>query len=474
MQKEKTEVVKVLYEVADVAAAGAVLLSLFTVANLQSSPHGIEPFLKARLTVSNAIMSGAFLMLWHSSFRIFGVYDAVGDRSFRQETRRVLAGSSVASLFALAFPITSRSHSFSWLLVVCFWLAATVTAIGFRGFQRALKKCIIRPARQVIIVGSGPRALSLYSEIEQKHKADFRVLGFIDSPNGHAVPEEVHRRMLGRLEDLDSILMNRIVDHVMIALPVKSCYDAIQRTIVVCEQAGVESEYLPDVFKLALARPHYGTLNDNGVVRLKVVQDGYRLVVKRLIDIVASSLALICFSPLMAIIAVAIRVASRGPIFFTQERYGLNKRRFAMWKFRTMVVDAEALQLKLEVLNEAQGPVFKIRLDPRITPVGRVLRKASLDELPQLFNVLRGDMSLVGPRPLPTRDVSRFDNPYLMRRFSVKPGLTGLWQVNGRSNADFSRWVSLDLEYIDKWSLALDLKILAKTVPAVVRGTGAA
>jgi exopolysaccharide biosynthesis polyprenyl glycosylphosphotransferase len=316
--------------------------------------------------------------------------------------------------------------------------------------------------------------LNLYKEIEQKHKADFRVLGFVDSPNGHPVPEEVHRRMLGQLEELDSILMNRVVDHVMIALPVKSCYDAIQRTIAVCEQAGVESEYLPDVFKLALARPRYGTLDDYGIVRLKVVQDGYRLVVKRVIDTMGSLLGLVCFAPLMTVIAVAIRVSSPGPVFFAQERYGLNKRRFAMWKFRTMVVDAEALQSKLEPLNEAEGPVFKIRLDPRITRIGRVLRKNSLDELPQLFNVLRGDMSLVGPRPLPTRDVSRFDNPHLMRRFSVKPGLTCLWQVTGRSNTDFSRWVSLDLEYIDKWSLALDFKILAKTVPAVVRGTGAA
>ena len=161
------------------------------------------------------------------------------------------------------------------------------------------------------------------------------------------------------------------------------------------------------------------------------------------------------------------------PILFLQERVGHHGRRFRMFKFRTMVVNAEALQAQLEDKNEAQGPVFKIKNDPRITSIGRFLRKTSIDELPQLFNVLRGDMSLVGPRPLPERDVARFSEASLLRRFSVKPGLTCLWQVSGRSNTDFEHWIKQDLQYIDEWSLGLDLAILFKTMPAVVKGRGA-
>jgi exopolysaccharide biosynthesis polyprenyl glycosylphosphotransferase len=191
-------------------------------------------------------------------------------------------------------------------------------------------------------------------------------------------------------------------------------------------------------------------------------------------DIIGATVGLIIFGPLMLVIASAIKLTSPGPAFFTQERYGLHKRRFRMYKFRTMVPDAEKRQAELESINEAQGPVFKIRNDPRITPLGRILRKTSLDELAQFFNVLRGEMSLVGPRPLPMRDVSRFDDASLMRRFSVKPGLTCLWQINGRSNTNFEQWIELDLRYIDNWSLSLDLEILAKTFPSVLSGRGAA
>jgi exopolysaccharide biosynthesis polyprenyl glycosylphosphotransferase len=205
-----------------------------------------------------------------------------------------------------------------------------------------------------------------------------------------------------------------------------------------------------------------------------VAADDERLVVKRLLDIAIASTALLFLAPLMLTIAILIKLQSNGPVFFVQERYGLHKRRFRMLKFRTMVVDAEALQAKYEANNEAQGPVFKIRNDPRMTGIGPVLRRTSLDELPQFINVLAGNMSLVGPRPLPARDVLRFEEPWLMRRFSVKPGLTCLWQINGRSDVGFDKWIRLDLEYIDNWSLALDLRILALTVPAVIRGAGAA
>jgi len=196
-------------------------------------------------------------------------------------------------------------------------------------------------------------------------------------------------------------------------------------------------------------------------------------VVKRWLDLTVGGLLFLGALPVLAVAALAIKLTSPGPILFAQERYGLNKRRFKMYKLRTMVVGAEAQQELLEAHNEATGPVFKIREDPRITWVGRVLRRLSIDELPQLINVLRGDMSLVGPRPLPMRDVSRFSQPALMRRFSVYPGITGLWQVSGRSELTFDDWIRLDLQYIDEWSFQLDLRILLRTIPAVVHGKGA-
>jgi lipopolysaccharide/colanic/teichoic acid biosynthesis glycosyltransferase len=186
-----------------------------------------------------------------------------------------------------------------------------------------------------------------------------------------------------------------------------------------------------------------------------------------------ASTLLILLAPMLLIVGLLIKSDAPGPALFVQERVGLNKRRFRMYKFRTMIANAEKQQAALEKLNEADGPVFKIKQDPRITRVGKVLRKTSLDELPQLFNVLKGDMSLVGPRPLPIRDYQAFDEDWLHRRFSVRPGITCLWQVHGRSATTFGRWMELDMQYIDNWSLWLDLKILAKTLPAVVGGRGA-
>jgi exopolysaccharide biosynthesis polyprenyl glycosylphosphotransferase len=322
-------------------------------------------------------------------------------------------------------------------------------------------------------VGSGPRALRLSRELQEFHGRDFHVVGFVDSRNSHGVPDEVQRNLIGTLKTLDRVLMSRIVDDVLIALPIRSCYDQIQRTIAVCEQAGVQSEYLTHIFDVSIARPQYGIMHEEPTIRLQPVQDDYRLDLKRVMDLVAAVFGIIVLAPVMVGVATAIKLSGPGPIFFVQQRFGLNKRRFPMLKFRTMVVDAEARQSALESHNEVKGPVFKMRADPRITPIGAFLRRTSLDELPQLLNVIRGEMSLVGPRPLPFRDVSRFAAPHLMRRFSVKPGLTCLWQISGRSNTTFEDWIQKDLHYIDNWSLTLDLIILAKTVPAVLKGTGA-
>jgi len=265
-----------------------------------------------------------------------------------------------------------------------------------------------------------------------------------------------------------------VVDEVVISLPLKSQYKTASRIAALSEEQGIVVRYLPDIFDLKSS--HMKTVSLEGlslVSNYTGAMEGWQVEMKRLLDILISGIALIIFLPFFLITATAIKLTSSGPVFFVQERIGLNKRRFRVYKFRTMVPDAEKKQTELESLNEVSGPVFKIKKDPRITSVGRILRKLSIDELPQLFNVLKGDMSLVGPRPLPVRDYNGFSEDWHRRRFSVRPGITCLWQVNGRSDTAFEKWMELDMEYIDHWSLALDLRIVLKTIPAILKGAGA-
>jgi exopolysaccharide biosynthesis polyprenyl glycosylphosphotransferase len=322
-----------------------------------------------------------------------------------------------------------------------------------------------------VIVGGGERAARVCEELRVHAEWDYRVLGFVDS----TVPDaELSETILGRISDLEDILMREAVDEVIVALSIKSHYSTIERVIAVCERVGVQVQYCEDLFDVSWSgHCHVGDTEQRRIV-LKMVREDYRHRIKRMLDIAGSLFGLILCMPLFIVVGILIKATSKGPIIFKQKRYGLGKRTFHIYKFRTMIDNAEAAQAALEQMNENTGPVFKIFKDPRVTPFGRFLRKTSIDELPQLFNVLKGEMSFVGPRPLNMRDVGRFSESWLMRRFSVKPGITCLWQVSGRSNVSFDRWIALDLHYIDHWSLQMDLKILAKTIPAVLRGTGAA
>jgi exopolysaccharide biosynthesis polyprenyl glycosylphosphotransferase len=274
---------------------------------------------------------------------------------------------------------------------------------------------------------------------------------------------------------LAEFLRRNVVDEVAIYMPLRSFYERAARAAALCEQQGILIRFASDIFGLKTARSHTEEFEgDHHVSAYTGVRYGWPMVIKRTLDITVSLTLIVLLSPVLLIVAMLIKLSSKGPIFFNQERLGLNKRRFFIHKFRTMVPNAEEMIAALEEQNEVSGPVFKIKNDPRVTPIGKIMRRASIDELPQLFNILKGEMSLVGPRPLPVRDYAGFNQDWQRRRFSVRPGITCLWQINGRSAIPFEQWMRLDMQYMDEWSLWLDLKILARTIPAVLTGSGAA
>jgi exopolysaccharide biosynthesis polyprenyl glycosylphosphotransferase len=276
------------------------------------------------------------------------------------------------------------------------------------------------------------------------------------------------------VEQLNSIIADEPVDEVLVALPIDKYGSLVETIVRQCEEQGIIVRVRTEMSRLQVARSYVDDLQGVPVMTIQSgPADSWQLIMKRVIDIAGSAALLLALAPLFAGVAWLIRMDSAGPVFFMQERIGFNKRTFRLIKFRTMVDGADEQQSKLEHLNEVAGPAFKIKSDPRITRLGKFLRRFSIDELPQLVNVLKGDMSLVGPRPLPLRDFDRFDTRWHKRRLSVKPGMTCLWQVNGRSNVNFDHWVQMDLEYIDNWSLGLDMKILLQTIPAIVKGSGA-
>jgi exopolysaccharide biosynthesis polyprenyl glycosylphosphotransferase len=241
-----------------------------------------------------------------------------------------------------------------------------------------------------------------------------------------------------------------------------------------CEEEGVRLRFMADIFNVQVARISLTQIQGIPLLNMEPVsQDPQQLLAKRVFDLTLTILSIPFLIPLFIIVACAIRLDSPGPVFFVQQRVGLRKRLFPMFKFRSMHADAEDKIEDIEHLNEAEGPIFKIQNDPRVTKVGKFIRRTSIDELPQLLNVLRGEMSLVGPRPMSQRDVGQFDRGIQRKRFSVQPGLTCLWQISGRSDLPFEKWLELDLEYISNWSFWLDIQILFKTIPAVLKSKGA-
>jgi exopolysaccharide biosynthesis polyprenyl glycosylphosphotransferase len=427
--------------------------------------------------LSHLVLLPFILSLWIFCLSFFGAY-----RSPRMTSRLHYAwavtravGAGLASLLAILFLLKIQYVSRAALAV--FAAIDLLLLVGVRlgtvwYFQRSLRRgeCF----RRVLIVGSGTRAKRLAETLTQRSEWGLRIVGHLDPDPTRIGAEVLGASVLGTIDDISATLKEHVIDEVILAVP-RAMIPSVDKIAHACEEEGVKLRMMVDVFDVHVARMR---LVEFGTIPLltfePVAQEEWKLLVKRLGDLVAVGLTAPLILPVIAAIALAIKLDSPGPVFFLQDRVGFGKRRFRMLKFRTMVEGAERMQAALEHLNEAEGPIFKIARDPRITRVGRFLRRTSLDELPQVFHVLTGEMSLVGPRPMSVRDVSLFDRGIQRKRFSVRPGLTCLWQISGRSQLPFSRWLELDLYYIDHWSLGLDAKILVKTIPAVLRGTGAA
>jgi exopolysaccharide biosynthesis polyprenyl glycosylphosphotransferase len=315
-------------------------------------------------------------------------------------------------------------------------------------------------------------------QIAGQPELGYRVVGFVDDDwAGNQAFESTGHTRCCNFAGLADFLRHNVVDEAAIYLPLRSYYEHASELVSLCEQHGIMIRFDPQVFRLKNARHRVQDLDleeNSRVYAVAAPSEAIPAMIKRTLDVICSTVLIIFFTPLLIVVGSLVRLTSPGPTFFRQTRVGLNKRQFNIYKFRTMVADAERLQTQLLAMNEMTGPVFKIKEDPRVTRLGKILRKTSIDELPQLFNVLMGDMSLVGPRAMSLRDYRLFDQDWQRRRFSVKPGITCLWQIHGRNSVPFEKWMELDMQYIDKWSLWLDFKILAQTVPVVLRGTGAA
>ncbi|HEX6071027.1 MAG TPA: exopolysaccharide biosynthesis polyprenyl glycosylphosphotransferase, partial [Longimicrobiaceae bacterium] len=439
-----------LFRFTDVSLALLVLLGELVLLSPAADP-GSGALGAVTLGAGDVLLLGLFVAWWHTAYALLGMYGTrrIGRRS--DELVAVAVSSALGASILLPYALLDGSAvGLDGVLLV--WAASTLLVIASRRWLRTLWTSSVRGrGRQILIVGSGPRARDLLEDLGHGNSGD-RVVGHLDAGDPHG-PLTVP--FLGGLDQLEPVLMRTAVDAVLIALPIRSCYAEVQRTIEVCERVGVIAEYPADVFRFDRGEPQLDPSGARAVMTLGVASADGGQRVKRALDVFGAAAGLVLLAPLLLLIALAVRLSGPGPVLFVQRRCGRNRRVFPMYKFRTMVSNAEALQAELEHLNEAGGPVFKIRLDPRVTPLGRFLRRTSLDELPQLLNVLFGDMSLVGPRPLPLRDVHRFSAPASLRRFSVRPGMTCLWQVNGRSDLGFDDWLRMDLQYIDRWSLLL-------------------
>lgn len=421
----------------------------------------------APILAQPALFALGYSCVWVAVLWLHGLYRPRARWTLRSEALAIARASVVMALLTLSvlfvFRLPDVSRSFLTILFPIQWLTTITTRAAIRTmFQRLRARGY--NSRYILIVGAGPRAQAFAAKIELHRELGLRIAGFVDDQEFVLSQPWT---FLGGLDALQGLLHAEVIDEVAICLPFSE-WDRVNAIARLCEEEGKIVRVPIDVLEHAFAAGRIEELDGTPVYSLVSGPDRIAaLIVKRAIDLLVGGAALAVLSPILLAVAAWIRARDGSPILFRQVRVGLHGRRFEVLKFRTMVSDAEARYNEVADLGDPRA--FKLDRDPRVTPTGRFLRRTSLDELPQLWNVLRGQMSLVGPRPAPPREVDRYDL-WHRRRLSMKPGITGLWQVSARNDNDINNRAELDLSYIDRWSLWLDLKILVQTLPAALEG----
>ncbi len=412
---------------------------------------------------------------WAVLFLAFRLYSSHRLSTFRRLpvdlARANLVGMALIVGTAYLLKLQDISRTFVVLFALLNFLFLCAERLALRGVLQHLRRRGMA-LRRVVILGTNREALRVARRIQRHPSWGLHLVGLVEDGDEDVAgdgPQPLPT--LGGLAQLEEILQNQVVDEVLIARS-SGTPEEMEDVFLLCEDLGITARLAVGGFPHVIARAHMEEFQGRMLLTFTTQPGTLALALKRLVDLLAGSMLLaVCAVPGL-IIALLIKLESRGPVLYVQERIGLHGRRFRMLKFRSMVVDAEGRRTDLHALNEMDGPVFKMRADPRVTAIGWFLRRTSLDELPQLLNVLRGHMALVGPRPPLPEEVAHYRR-WQRRRLSMKPGITCLWQVSGRNQVDFEEWMRLDLKYIDSWSLWLDLKILLRTIPAVLLGRGA-
>jgi exopolysaccharide biosynthesis polyprenyl glycosylphosphotransferase len=411
-------------------------------------------------------VSGWVAILWsHGAYRLRDRWSLQSDAMVVIRAVGWLAIATFAFLYLVKQPDVSRLYLvllFGLLLVATLAARATIRWVFGSAWRRG------RNLRSVVVLGTGPTAFSFAKRLEARPELGLAIIGFLGEPT-EGLP--ARWAYLGSVDKLPELIHERVVDEVAICL-VTEDWALVESIAGLCETEGKVVRMPVPMPHLSIATGHIEDLDGTPVLSMVTGPNAtIALAAKRLIDVAFAAIGILVLAPLLGGIAVAIFLADKGPIFYRQERVGLQGRRFHVLKFRSMVTTADKMLPDLLAHNEVNGHAFKLTSDPRVTRVGRFLRRSSLDELPQLLNVVRGEMSLVGPRPPLPGEVAGYDL-WHRRRLSMKPGITGLWQIEGRREREFDRWVQKDLEYIDRWSTWLDIRIMLRTIPALLRAEG--
>ncbi len=416
-----------------------------------------------------------FALLLILVYRQQGIYRLRRQISWFDEFYAIVNGTATGTIITIVVIFLYRPAFYSRII----FIYAGLISVAILGLSRLIKVIVLHRmrrqgigVRRVLVVGAGEVARTVMRAVVANPEYGLNIIGFLDDNPAKGKIDIGRFKALGSIDNLGDVLPEKVIDEVIITLPWQY-HRKIISVMARCERQNVRTRIVPDLFQMTFSHMHVEEIAGVPMIGIKEVGiSGLNQLVKRVVDVVSSALALFLGAPLMAMIALMIKLDSPGAVLFRQERVGKDGRRFTLYKFRSMTEGAEHQQEALQTLNEADGPLFKIKEDPRTTRLGKWLRRLSLDELPQFYNILLGEMSLIGPRPpLPTEVIQYKE--WQKRRLEISPGLTGLWQVSGRSELTFDEMAMLDIYYIENWSPGLDAKILWRTIPRVLFGNGA-